>query len=144
MLVRNVVAGFSPRSTLGNKAPSPYIGAYQGRISAAFTLCVADRKQLFVTESVVEVFVSFLEKVGESSDFCAVYCFMPDHLHLAALGYSDTSDLLRAVKIFKQVTGYWLAQHFPLFDGRKVSMIELFGKRNLALMSDMCSITRFE
>jgi REP element-mobilizing transposase RayT len=90
-------------------------GAYRGRVSATFTLCVAERKRLFVTAPVVEVFVSFLQKVVEKRDFRAIYCFMPDHLHLIASANSDNSDVLRAVKHFKQVTGYWLKQNLPLF-----------------------------
>ena len=90
-------------------------GAYRGRVSAAFTLCVAQRKQLFITASNVEVFVSFLEKAARKHNFRAIYCFMPDHLHLTALGNSDNSDVLLAVKEYKQVTGYWSNQHLPSF-----------------------------
>ena len=90
--------------------------AYQGRVSAAFTLCIAERKRLFVTAPNVAVFVSVLEKVGKERDLRAIYCFMPDHLHLIALGNSDNSDVLHGVKHFKQVTGYWLSQHLPLVE----------------------------
>jgi len=104
---------------MGTKHHRLNVGAYQGRVSAAFTLCVAQRKRLFVTASNVEVFVSFLERVSEQRDFRAIYCFMPDHLHLTALGNSDNSDVLRAVKHFKQVTGYWLTQNVPLFEWQR-------------------------
>jgi REP element-mobilizing transposase RayT len=94
-------------------------GAYQGRVSAAFTLCVAERKRLFVTTFMVEVFVGSLQKVAEKHDFRAIYCLMPDHLHLVALGNSDNSNVLRAVKHYTQVTGYWLKQNRHSFEWQR-------------------------
>ena len=44
---------------------------------------------------------------------------MPDHLHLIASGNSDNSDVLRAVKHYKQATGYWLKQNRYLFEWQR-------------------------
>jgi len=59
---------------------------YQGRVWAAFTLCVEARKKFFVESETVNIFATFLQQVAEKYDFRAIYCFMPDHLHLISLG----------------------------------------------------------
>ena len=40
------------------------------------------------------------------------YCFMPDHLHLLVQGESDTADLQRFVKGWKQMTGFKYAREY--------------------------------
>jgi hypothetical protein len=49
--------------------------AYQGHVSASFTLCIADRKMAFSDAAVVEAFVVLLHKVAEKHDSRAIYCF---------------------------------------------------------------------
>ena len=39
-----------------------------------------------------------------------VVTFMPDHLHLLLEGKSDSSDLIKGIKLFKQKSGYWYKQ----------------------------------
>ena len=36
---------------------------------------------------------------------------MPDHLHLIITGIDDEADLLKAVSIFKQKTGFWMSKN---------------------------------
>ncbi len=92
---------------------------YQGSISVAFTLCVAGRKQLFTSAGIVGLFVPFLKEVVERHHFHAIYCFMPDHLHLISIGIDEKSDHLRGVEDFKQLSGYWLKSRLPLFQWQK-------------------------
>lgn len=40
-----------------------------------------------------------------------VYIFMPDHLHTVNEGLSDSSNLWKMINLFKQKTGYWLAEN---------------------------------
>ena len=62
-------------------------------------------EMFFVSSDMIQVFLVCLDKVAEKYAFRAIYCFMPDHLPLIALGNSDNTDLLRAVEEFKQRTG---------------------------------------
>jgi REP element-mobilizing transposase RayT len=89
--------------------------AYQGRVSASFTLCIADRKKAFADPVVVERFITVLHKVAEKHDSRAIYCFTPEHVHLILLGNSDSSDILRGIEDFKQTTGYWLKRGQLMF-----------------------------
>ncbi|MFH1631993.1 MAG: transposase [bacterium] len=41
-----------------------------------------------------------------------VYTLMPDHLHILLEGKSETSNLTRAMKDFKQRSGYWFKQKY--------------------------------
>src|SRR5438094_1528162 len=59
---------------------------YQGRVSAAFTLCLQDRRSFFVDPAIVQVFVEFLRQVADGNTFWVIYCFMPDHAHLIFMG----------------------------------------------------------
>ncbi|SRR6266704_4720252 len=86
---------------------------YRGRVSAAFTLCLMERRPFFTEPSLVGVFVDFLKEGAEKHLFVAIYCFMPDHAHLVCIGRNDNTDLLRGVEHFKQASGYWLAKQHP-------------------------------
>jgi REP element-mobilizing transposase RayT len=44
---------------------------------------------------------------------------MPDHLHVVLQGREPSSDLRKAMTLFKQVTGYWLARHVPAIRWQK-------------------------
>jgi REP element-mobilizing transposase RayT len=92
---------------------------YKGRVSAAFTLCVRDRRLLFVEPYIVRSFVDFLKQVAEKRIFNVVFCFMPDHAHLISLGTNDESDLILGLEEFKQVTGHWLGANHPEFKWQK-------------------------
>jgi REP element-mobilizing transposase RayT len=104
---------------MGTKHPRLPREHYRGRVWASFTVCVEQRKHLFVRMKIVQVFVNFLKEVAQKHDFRAIYCFMPDDLHLISLGRSDNSDVLRGVEDFKQATAYWLESHHPLFSWQK-------------------------
>ena len=54
-----------------------------------------------------------MEQIAQKLAFRAIYCFMPDHLHLVLLGNSDGTDLLQVVAHFKQATGHWPSLHRP-------------------------------
>jgi REP element-mobilizing transposase RayT len=44
---------------------------------------------------------------------------MPDHLHLVLQGKTPSADLRKAMSIFKQLTGYWLAQNSQVVHWQK-------------------------
>ena len=74
-------------------------------------MCLEGRHVFFTTLPVVRVFVDFLGRVAERQLFSAIYCFMPDHVHLIFMGRHDGADLLRGAEDFKQASGYWLGCH---------------------------------
>ena len=87
--------------------------AYIGRVSVAFTACVADRRFLF-DEYVVPVFVKMLDRALERFRCSApIYCFMPDHLHVIVQGQTEHSDTRAVMAAFKQRSGFWLRRHRP-------------------------------
>jgi len=51
--------------------------------------------------------------------FNAIYCFMPDHLHVIAMGQSDQSDVLQAIGRFKQTSGYCMRKQNSEFSWQK-------------------------
>jgi putative transposase len=87
-------------------------GHYRGSIRVTFTFCIEGNNPLFSDNSVVDIFLKAL-KEAESKFDCKnwIYVFMPDHLHIIMEGNSEKSDLWKMDKLFKQKTGYWLAQN---------------------------------
>lgn len=88
--------------------------AYRGRIRVALTACVAARRPLFTAPHVVEPFVQTLRRAA-TQHLCsvAIYCFMPDHLHLVLQGEEPRADAWGAMVEFKQHSGFWLSQQHP-------------------------------
>ena len=96
---------------------------YRGRVSAAFTLCVQDRRPLFSSGHIFRCFADFLRISAENRMSNVVFCFMPDHVHLILMGISDSSDLLSIVEDFKQRSGYiGSEQTIPDLIGKKAFM----------------------
>jgi putative transposase len=86
--------------------------AYKGEVSVAFTLCVQDRQNIFLTSSIVDNFTRILRSLMVRVPcIIPVYCFMPDHQHLIISGTSNQADVLNFIKIYKQKTGYWLSRN---------------------------------
>jgi len=52
------------------------------------------------------------------------YCFMPDHLHILAIGESPNSDLERFMSTTKQQTGFWFAKYIAAGSGKTGTTIE--------------------
>ncbi len=86
--------------------------AYKGEVSVAFTLCVHDRRNIFLDSLIVDNFTHVLKfLVDQGNCIIPVYCFMPDHQHLIVTGTSQQADVLNFIKIYKQKTGYWLSRN---------------------------------
>ena len=87
---------------------------YCGLNVVSITACVADRVSFFVTP---ELFTACEEMLlGTLRQYeceAEVYVFMPDHLHMVIRGESETADVLRTMKLFKQRTGFWLSRNHP-------------------------------
>jgi putative transposase len=96
------------------------VDCYKGRVRATFMLCVKERRQLFITKTLVDRFLAILKNTEEKYECINwVYLFMPDHLHLIIEGKSDRSDLWKMIVSFKQKTGFWLSQNAPEIQWQK-------------------------
>lgn len=85
---------------------------YRGERVVSFTVCVKDRKKLFVEERIFRVFEKILLEVLKSYNCSAfVYIFMPDHAHLTLTGDKSDSDIKKCLDMFKQKTGYWFSKN---------------------------------
>ncbi len=97
----------------------PY-AAYRGRKFVSFTACVENRRSLFADSEVVDAFVKLLtESVFPCGCAVAIYCFMPDHLHVIICGLEDDSRPKEAMNDFKYATGLWLAKNRPGYSWQK-------------------------
>ncbi len=71
------------------------------------TFCTLERRHMFVSHAAVEcVRTQFLHAAqGERFAFLA-YCFMPDHVHVLAVGTADDSNCRRFIGRAKQFSGF--------------------------------------
>ncbi len=93
---------------------------YIGQILVSVTLCVKDRKELFVDENIFQQFESFLLKELNEGDCSAyIYLFMPDHAHIILSGNSENSDIKKCIDRFKKKTGFWLYKNKPDYKWQK-------------------------
>jgi putative transposase len=96
------------------------IECYTGFITCAFTACVDGKKKLFVTDEIVQPLIVHLKRAVEKHDVRnRIYVFMPDHCHIILEGKSEQSNLWKCMKLFKQLTGYYLAENCFRFRWQK-------------------------
>jgi putative transposase len=92
---------------LYNKYPRLPAENYLGRFMYFVTICCAERQPIFANLSAGQAILSKLIHLAAQSAFSLhSYYLMPDHLHVVAEGTSDSSDLVKFVHAFKQLTGY--------------------------------------
>ena len=87
---------------------------YRGMQIVSFTACVKDRVSFFTTRELFNAFEEML--LNELTRFecgAEAYLFMPDHAHFLLCGNSDEADTLKAMRSFKQKSGYWLSRNRP-------------------------------
>jgi len=71
------------------------------------------RRSVLVHEVAASV-VRAIEDAARNESFeIVVYCVMPDHVHLLALGTSDDADAVRFVQRYKQSSGYAFKKEDP-------------------------------
>lgn len=94
-----------------HRLPSEY---YRGEISVSYTLCLKDRKEVFVHPGIVALFIDHLRDAIRNSDcIVPVYCFMPDHQHIIVAGTNGHADTRKTIVRYKQRTGYWMSKNLP-------------------------------
>jgi REP-associated tyrosine transposase len=73
----------------------------------SLTLCTFERETRFTSHEVVEPARSQLLQRADDFQFgIPAYCFMPDHVHIFAVGESLISDLEAFIGKMKQKTGF--------------------------------------
>jgi putative transposase len=83
------------------------LGLYKGFVDVAYTACTRNRAWVFSSPLRVEQASQIL--VSEAARWrcdVVIYLFMPDHLHIILRGAAEVSDTYRAMRFFKQKTGY--------------------------------------
>jgi REP element-mobilizing transposase RayT len=60
-----------------------------------------------------------LDALKRSECAAEVFLFMPDHTHLLLRGESEAADVLRAMRTFKQQSGFWLSLNHPSIHWQK-------------------------
>jgi len=88
-----------------NHRLSPY--NYIGKKAFSITIAIHDRLSVFTTDDVVWEHISVLKDVSGKYHFnILAYCFMPDHVHILAMGIRVDSSLTGFLKNYKQVTAF--------------------------------------
>jgi len=86
---------------------------YRGFYAYSITCNCNENKKNFIDASVVNKCVSILRQVANEHNFYVyAYCFMHNHLHLLLASKNERSDLRKAIKLFKQKTGYWFQNKY--------------------------------
>ena len=100
-------------------------GDYVGKRTCHVTLPTSQRSPVFEDLDLAGSFEAVLLESGEKFAFAMLaYCFMPVHVHVLLRGEEDTSDLLRLVQRFKQLTGF----HYKSLSGDKLWQQSFFDR----------------
>jgi REP element-mobilizing transposase RayT len=87
---------------------------YSGLQVVSFTACLKDSVTFFTTgDRFTACERMLLDSLGQFDSGAEAYLFMPNHAHLLLRGLSEKSDVLRAMKSFKQQSGHWLYKEHP-------------------------------
>ena len=86
---------------------------YKGYIAYSITICCDYKNNYFKSEIVINKCSEILKELSEKFNFkIYLYTFMPDHLHLCVVGESKNSDLIKLIKLFKQMAGHWFKNEY--------------------------------
>ena len=81
--------------------------AYVGLRRYFLTICTFHRTRAFRKDPVIEgVLMQLRQRAIDHQFVIHAYCFMPNHVHLLLEGLSDSSDLRRFVRDWKQRTAF--------------------------------------
>jgi len=84
---------------------------YKGQYAYSITVDCYKNYHLFTEENDVSICLECLRFTMDKYHFDVyVYCFMPSHLHLLLVGRNEIADMRKAMKTFKQKTGYYFKQ----------------------------------
>jgi REP-associated tyrosine transposase len=86
-----------------------------GSRAVFLTFCTSGRARHFASPAIVDmVSEQILRTAAEERVVIAVYCYMPDHVHLLAESGFEENDVTRFVKLAKQRSAYHAKQRFAI------------------------------
>lgn len=93
---------------------------YTGSNIVSYTACVKNRKRLFVSDQVVNVFEEILlTELNANKCDAYIYLFMPEHLHFIIGGKIEDANTKICMDMFKKKTGFWLSKNMSSFKWQK-------------------------
>ncbi|HQY19475.1 MAG TPA: transposase [Ignavibacteria bacterium] len=85
---------------------------YIGVKTVSFTACIKKEEKVFTNNFIFSIFRDkLIESIKKYGCEALIYLFMPDHLHLILKGKNNDSNVIKAIDLFKQKTGYWFSQN---------------------------------
>jgi putative transposase len=79
------------------------------------TILTNSRARFFVDPAVVDSCSAQILRAAAQTRFeISAACYMPDHLHLLVRGTTAEADLLRFVKLAKQLSGFYVKQRYQI------------------------------
>jgi REP element-mobilizing transposase RayT len=94
---------------------------YIGRQSYFVTMCFHERRRYGASPQIAKWIICCLRSHAAACGFLVfAYCVMPDHLHVLAVGTSETSSLIKFIEAFKQATavGFSARTRRPLWQSK--------------------------
>jgi len=87
---------------------------YLGGVNVAYTICVEPSSgsltHPIIFKNLLEIFQNVM--IDHNCDIL-IYLFMSNHIHIIIKGKNDLSNSLKAIKMFKQKSGYWFSKNYP-------------------------------
>ena len=84
---------------------------YVGPLAVFFTISTRSRRPAFLDPEIAGYAVDQILQIAEAFEIeLSAYCFMPDHVHVLAMGLHDQSETVTMIVRWKQKTGYWHRQ----------------------------------
>jgi REP element-mobilizing transposase RayT len=81
--------------------------SYRGPLRCFITFCARERHTPFAERSVASWLCAQITPFFEEHGFIVLaYCVMPDHVHLLLEGVDERADVVEAVRLWKQLTGF--------------------------------------
>jgi REP element-mobilizing transposase RayT len=94
--------------------------AYKGRVRCAFTVCVDNKRTLFVSNDIFHTMEDMLlDALVKANCDAHIYLFMSNHCHILVEGKSGETDLWNCIVDFKRKSGFWLAKNHPQKEWQK-------------------------
>ncbi|MFZ1322279.1 MAG: hypothetical protein WAT71_12055 [Ignavibacteria bacterium] len=83
-----------------------------GKKIVSFTCNIKNKDQFFISRDVFNIFESILlNELSENDCESLIHLFMPEYLHLVLEGKNEDSNVINAVNMFKQKTGFWICNN---------------------------------
>ena len=87
---------------------------YVGKKIYFITVCAEERRPIFLDGNRANISIEALKRISQSMHFLVhAFCIMPDHVHFLVDAKNASSNLIRFVAQWKQLTGYLFRHELP-------------------------------